>query len=89
MFGSDELSVLSPGVAELAAKPYVALSPEDARRLQVEVGQQIEIVVAGKPRRYPVKTQASLKPGIAGLPANLPETAGIALPDWFELRRPS
>ena len=32
IFGSEELS-LSPGVAELAPRPYVALNPDDAESL--------------------------------------------------------
>ncbi len=32
-FGSEELSILSPALAELAPKPYIAVNPEDAARL--------------------------------------------------------
>jgi NADH-quinone oxidoreductase subunit G len=89
VFGSEELSALAPGVAELVPKPYVALSPRDADRLQVAEGEEIEMVRSGAARRYPVRIEASLRQGIAGLSADLPETAGRTLPEWFALRRPT
>ncbi len=33
LFGSEELSVLSPGIADLAAKPHILVNPEDAGRI--------------------------------------------------------
>lgn len=53
VFGSDELSVLAPGVAQLAPRPYLALSRQDAQRLQVNEGGQAEIVIGGETRRLP------------------------------------
>ena len=47
IFGSEELSLSAPGVAELAPKPYVALNAEDAKRLGVEAGEQIKIKLDG------------------------------------------
>lgn len=88
VFGSEELSALAPGVSELAPQPYVALSPQDAERLQVDEGDALEIILGKERRRFPVKLERSLRQGMAGMPANLPETAGMALPDWYELRRP-
>ena len=38
IFGSEELSLSAPGVAELAPKPYVALNAEDAKRLRRRSG---------------------------------------------------
>ena len=42
IFGSEELSMLSHNIAQLAPKPYLALNPEDARRLRIENGQVID-----------------------------------------------
>lgn len=88
VFGSDELSVRSPGLAELAAKPWVALSRRDAEKLRLDEGDEVEIIVSGVWQRYPVRIENSLVPGMIGLAANLPETAGMKLPDWYQLRRP-
>ncbi len=63
IFGSEEQSVLTPGIAELAPKPYVALNPDDAERLNVWEGQVL--AVQGQP--LPVKLAPALPPGLVGL----------------------
>ncbi len=45
IFGSEELSILSPGIAERAPKPYLALNPDDAKRLQVAEGDAVELPI--------------------------------------------
>jgi NADH-quinone oxidoreductase subunit G len=89
LFGSEELSVLTPGVAELAPKPYLALHPEDAARLPVGEGEEIELAPGGVLRRLPVRLMPSLPRGVAGLPVGLPGLTGITLPAWSSLRRSS
>ena len=87
VFGSEELSLSSPGIAELAPKPYVALNAEDAKRFRVEAGDQIKIELEGAAYRLPVKIKAELPLGIAGLPVGLPGLAGINLPVRSVLER--
>jgi NADH-quinone oxidoreductase subunit G len=87
VFGSEELSLSSPGIAELTPKPYVALNAEDAKRLRVDGGEQIKIELEGAAYRLPVKIKAELPLGIAGLPVGLPGLAGINLPVRSVLQR--
>ena len=87
IFGSEELSLSAPGVAELAPKPYVALNAEDAKRLRVEAGEQIKIELDGVAHSLPVQIKAELPLGIAGLPVGLPGLAGISLPVRSVLER--
>jgi NADH-quinone oxidoreductase subunit G len=87
VFGSEELSLSSPGIAELAPKLYVALNAEDAKRLRVEAGEQIKIELEGAAYRLPVKIKPELPLGIAGLPVGLPGLAGINLPVRSVLER--
>ena len=87
VFGSEELSLSSPGIAELAPKPYVALNPKDAKRFRVEAGEQIKIELEGAAYRLPVKINAELPLGVAGLPVGLPGLAGINLPVRSVLER--
>ncbi len=87
VFGSEELSCQAPAIAQLAPKPYIALSPADAERLQVQDGVQIEIKLAGSPQRLPVLVQAELPNGIAGIPAGLLPVEGAGLPAWTGLSR--
>jgi NADH-quinone oxidoreductase subunit G len=79
IFGSEELSVLTPGVAERAPQPYVALNPKDAARLGVGDGQAVALDETSAVHRLPVKLVASLPVGTAGVPAGLPGFEGAAL----------
>src|SRR5579871_6210164 len=47
VFGSDELSVLAPAVAERAGRPSLLLCPGDARRLNAEAGSLVEVSADG------------------------------------------
>jgi NADH-quinone oxidoreductase subunit G len=87
LFGSEELSVLTPGVAERSPQPYLALNPEDAGRLQVGEGKMVELALEGAARRLRVRLMPALPRGIVGLPAGLPGLPGSALPAWSKLRR--
>jgi NADH-quinone oxidoreductase subunit G len=68
IFGSEELSVLAPGIAELMPKPYLGLNSRDAEQLRVTEGQEILVGNA----RLPVKLMPSLPGGVAGVPIGLP-----------------
>jgi NADH-quinone oxidoreductase subunit G len=87
IFGSEELSILSPGIAERAPQPYLVLNPEDASRLSVNDGEEIELALNGLIHRLPVKFQPELPAGVAGLPAGLRELPEIDLPAWGNLSR--
>ena len=82
IFGSDELSVLSPGIAEQSPQPYLALNPSTAASLQVGDGEAVEITLDGVARSLPVKLSPTLPEGTAGLPVGLPGLCGVALPVW-------
>jgi NADH-quinone oxidoreductase subunit G len=85
IFGSEELSVMSRGIAGLAPQPYLGLNPADASHLHVKDGEQIQLLLHGVTRRLPVKSMPSFPRGVAGLPIGLPGLAGIILPAWGEL----
>jgi NADH-quinone oxidoreductase subunit G len=87
IFGSEELSLSASGVAELAPKPYVALNADDAKRLRVEAGEQITIMLEGAAYNLPAKIKAELPLGIAGLPVGLPGLAEISFPIRSVLER--
>jgi NADH-quinone oxidoreductase subunit G len=87
IYGSDEMSMLSPAVAERAPVPYVALSPEDARALGLTEGDTAELNFDGHTFTLPVAVRVSLPKGIAGLPVNLPGTEPVELPAWGVVAR--
>jgi NADH-quinone oxidoreductase subunit G len=75
IFGSDELSALSPAVAERIPKPYIGLNTEDALKADITEGDMLEVLLNGIAHSLPVKLQLGLPAGIAGLPK-----AGIRYP---------
>jgi NADH-quinone oxidoreductase subunit G len=79
VFGSDPLSMLSPGIAARAPAPYVALAPADADRL----GDGVTVVLDGAATTLPVQRHPELLPGTAGLPVGL--VAG-PFPLWAEVK---
>jgi NADH-quinone oxidoreductase subunit G len=87
IFGSEELSVLSPAVAGRAPKPYVALNPADAARLGLGEGEEVEVTCAGASSRMPVVFRHKLPVGTAGLPAGLPDLEGIIWNEHVEIRK--
>jgi NADH-quinone oxidoreductase subunit G len=82
IFGSEELSSLSPAIAERAPEPYLALHPEDAGALNLAEGAQAEIRINGSTQRLPVKLAPGMARGLAGIPAGLPQTKSLQLPAW-------
>lgn len=72
IFGSDELSVHTPAVAERMPAPYIMLCPEDAQRYQVAENHQLQIAIDGHPYTLTVKLNPAMQKGIAGVPAGMP-----------------
>jgi len=81
-FGSEELSVLSAGIAERAPQPYLALNPDDAIAIQAPEGEEAEVVLNGAVYRLPVRFHPALPRGVAGLPVGLSELPWADLPGW-------
>ena len=85
IYGSEELSMLTPALAQLAPEPYLALGVADAGRLGVAEGEAIELQVGETRLRLTVRLSTSLAPGVAGLPAGLPGLPFVPMPDWGQL----
>ncbi len=78
-FGSDELSLDAPAVAQLSPEPYLALSPDDAAGL----GPHVEVLG----NRVPVLVSPSLPRGVAGVPAGVPPFQGLVVPVWSKVTK--
>jgi len=86
IFGSEPLSMFTPGVSELAPGPYLALNPYDAARLGAAAGDELEVGVEGQRLRLPLKLLPTLPQGLAGLPAGLPTAPALATPGrWLTI----
>jgi NADH-quinone oxidoreductase subunit G len=89
MFGSEELSILTPEIEEQAPEPYILMNEADALKLGLAESAKVEMNMSGEIKILPAKVTEALPPGIAGLPAGLPELLGIVLPGWGRIVRVS
>jgi len=80
IFGTEELSVLSPGIRQLAPAPYLALNPSDAAAMGVEEGDQVRLRTASFELEARAKTTESLPSGHVGVPVGLPGLPWLNLP---------
>lgn len=71
IFGSEELSSLSPSVAEVSAKPYIAINPQDFENLKIKDDKIFEIVLSNVSYFLPVKADSSVPKGLALVPVGL------------------
>jgi NADH-quinone oxidoreductase subunit G len=71
IFGSEELSILSPGIAGRKPKPYLALNPEDAKRIKVHDGETVELSLGALKHQLNVNILSGLPGGVAGLGSGL------------------
>jgi NADH-quinone oxidoreductase subunit G len=78
LFGSEELSLHAPAIAERAPAPYVGISPSDAAALGMADGETVKLALYGAIERLPAVRLPGLAPGVLALP-QLPgvEIAGI------------
>lgn len=77
IFGSEELSMVSPGIARRAPGPYLALAPDNGLARE---GQTVRATVAGTWLDLPVRLLPGLPPRSAGLPVGLPGMSFVRLP---------
>ena len=79
-FGSEELSALAPGVAELTPAARLRLSPADAARLGVGEGETLELRVGDACVRLPITVSAGLTAGVVMVPMGLAGVPYLPLP---------
>jgi len=87
VFGSEELSLLSPSVAGRAPAPYIAMAASDMARLQVSAGDAVVLSSGEKAFRLTAKAAPELTAGVAAVPAGVPGAPVLALPVWGRVER--
>jgi NADH-quinone oxidoreductase subunit G len=87
IFGSEELSVLSPGISERVPAPYVALNPEDADLARVRDGHDARLFVGESVQVLQVKVTAGIPKGVAGLAVGIPGIQYVSWPAWGTVAR--
>jgi NADH-quinone oxidoreductase subunit G len=87
IYGSEQLSMYTPGVRERAPAPYIGLNVEDAERLGAREGDLLELWFPWMDARAPLRIVPSLAAGTAGLPYCLPGVPYVPLPARVRLSR--
>jgi NADH-quinone oxidoreductase subunit G len=80
IFGSEELSVYTPAVAERSPKSYIMIGERDAENLGVAEDELLYVTVQGQSFGVCVRIKEELQPGLAGIPYNLSSMRGIGWP---------
>ena len=85
IFGSEELSAQASVVDEKIPASYVAISTQDAARLNVQDNATIIVRIANQNIRLPVKVSATLAVGSVGLPVGLSGMPAFVGETWAQL----
>lgn len=80
IFGSEELSIHSQGIRELAPQPYVAVNPTDADLMGISPGDSVKLVLHEEILTLPAIVRPDIPRGVACVPAGLPPLEAFATP---------
>ncbi|WP_316818206.1 NADH-quinone oxidoreductase subunit NuoG [Pedobacter nyackensis] len=80
IFGTEELSTYTPGVAERIPKPYIAIGKKDAKTLNIKEDDFLQVQIQDQNYLLSVVIKKELAEGVAGIPYNIPELSRIAWP---------
>ena len=87
VFGSEELSVLAPGVAERSPSPYIALSSGQAESLGLKEGQKARVTTEAGAAMDLTVTIRQLPPGVAAAPYGRSGLTGTLFPAMVRIAR--
>jgi NADH-quinone oxidoreductase subunit G len=87
VFGSDELSIFTPGVRERSPDPYIALSPADMHRIGAVEGDVASVLIEGRKYRLTVARNQALPPGLAALGYGIPRSPVVSFPQWAKVEK--
>jgi NADH-quinone oxidoreductase subunit G len=87
VFGSEELSMLSPGVRERSCGPCLAMSSRDMASSGLKDGDAAALSIGGRSYVLPAMTAPELAPGIAAIPSGVPDVPVLDLPAFGQVRK--
>ncbi len=86
VFGSDELSMYSKAIKELAPEPYLSLSGYDMQQLGVKEDAVVQIETDETGYSFPVKMKKELTNGIVLISAGLPGMEAMNWGSWVKVK---
>ena len=87
IYGSEELSSYAAALSSRIPEPYLAMNPDNARRLKIADGSIIELKSGKTSIRLPVRIEASLPLGTVGYPVGLPGLPAFDIPFYAEITK--
>jgi NADH-quinone oxidoreductase subunit G len=87
VFGSEPLSMRSPGVQQLAPQPYVRMNPRDVEMSEVKGYDRITLAIAGTEYSGAIHLDDRIPNGVVGVPIGLPEMPALDLPAWCRVEK--
>lgn len=85
VFGSEELSALAPGIAELNPEPYIVLNPAHVRKCGLKDAKRVGIILADLEISLSLRFDPSIPVGIAGIYTEFSGIPDAILPAWGTL----
>jgi NADH-quinone oxidoreductase subunit G len=87
VFGSDELSMLTPGVRERAPAASLAMSPSDMADAHMADGDSAVLSMAGRSYALTVKAVPGLPSGVAAVPCGVPGAPVLTIPAFGQVEK--
>ncbi len=87
IFGSGELSMLTPGIKERSPRPYLAMANHDMAAAGLKDGEGAVLSIGAGSYLLTVRAMPELTPGVAAVPCGLPDGPILDLPVWGQIKR--
>jgi NADH-quinone oxidoreductase subunit G len=87
IFGSEELSAVSPSIIERIHEPFVFMNQKDSEFFQLSDGESVILEILNIKLNVKVKIEKSIVRGLAGLSVNLPGMPYIDIPGRGKLHK--
>jgi NADH-quinone oxidoreductase subunit G len=85
IFGSDELSNMSPAIQERIPNPYILINDEDLKENNITENAETEFIINEEKTELPVKSDRRVPKGIALYPIGLPGIPFYELPAGLKI----
>jgi NADH-quinone oxidoreductase subunit G len=87
VFGSDELSMLAPGVRERAPAAYLAMSAHDMGDARLKDGDAAVLSIGGRSYVLFVKAAPGLPSGVAAVACGVPGGPVLTVPAFGQVEK--
>jgi NADH-quinone oxidoreductase subunit G len=87
VFGSGELSMLTPGIRERAPAAYLAMSARDMGDARLTDGDAAVLSIGGRSYVLPARTAPGLPSGVAAIPCGVPGAPVLTIPAFGQVEK--